>query len=288
MSFGAAAFRPAILVLATLSPACLRAEGIDTEHLYAFTIGTDVGELGEREFQSQTTGRFAKSAGTYGVVSQDIELEFVPVQNFRIEVGSSFSWYDVNGVPGFGDRSQLNWQGASLDLRYKLFDRRTSPIGVTVAFETDARQLDELTGAFVQNYGTELTLALERDLIPDRVVAAFNLFYEPEWTRISATGSAEQESTGGAAFALMDRVLPGVLLGGEVRYLRRYDGAGFESLNGQALFVGPTVYWQVSERSRLTFGWSAQLWGRPAGTSAALDLVNFERQQARLIFGFNF
>jgi hypothetical protein len=38
----------------------------------------------------------------------------------------------------------------------------------------------------------------------------------------------------------------------------------------------------------LTLAWSPQVWGRPAGSPAALDLVNFERHQARLIFGFNF
>ena len=36
---------------------------IDTEHLFAFMIGTDVGTVGEREFQSTTTGRFAKNGG---------------------------------------------------------------------------------------------------------------------------------------------------------------------------------------------------------------------------------
>src|SRR5271169_4689769 len=131
MSCGAAAFRSAILIFSLLLPVSLRAEDIDTEHLYGFTIGTDVGSVGEREFQSQTTGRFSKTAGSYRAVSQEVELEFVPVNNFRIEIGSSFSWYDINGVPGLEDRSQLNWQGASLDLRYRLLDRRTAPIGLT-------------------------------------------------------------------------------------------------------------------------------------------------------------
>jgi hypothetical protein len=44
----------------------------------------------------------------------------------------------------------------------------------------------------------------------------------------------------------------------------------------------------LSPRSRLTAAWSVQAWGRPAGSGAALDLVNFERHRARLIFGVNF
>jgi hypothetical protein len=94
--------------------------------------------------------------------------------------------------------------------------------------------------------------------------------------------------TVGGAVAVMAQIRPGFLIGGEVRYLRKYDGIGLEEFAGQALFVGPTAYVQLSERSRLTIAWSVQAWGRAAGSTAALDLANFERHQARLIFGFNF
>jgi hypothetical protein len=44
----------------------------------------------------------------------------------------------------------------------------------------------------------------------------------------------------------------------------------------------------LSERSRLTATWSLQAWGRSAQSSSAFDLVDFERHQARLVFGVNF
>jgi hypothetical protein len=288
MSFGAAAFWTAIVCFSTLVPAGVHAEDIDTEHLFGFVIGTDVGSVGEREFQSQTTGRFAKAGGTYGAINQEFELEFVPARNFRIEVGTSFAAYDVNGVPGFADRYQLDWQGVSLDLRYKLLDRNAAPFGLTVAFETHADRFDEVTAAATRAYGNELTLAIDRELIPNRVVAAFNLLYQPEWTHFFGMGTAEQESTAGVAAAVMTKIRPDILIGGELRYLRQYEGIGLDALAGQALFAGPTAYWQVSERSRLTVAWSAQIWGRPAVSAVALDLVNFERHQARVIFGINF
>lgn len=289
MSFGAAAFRTAILCFSTLVPACVYAEDIDTEHLFGFVIGTDVGSLGEREFQSQTTGRFSRAGGSYRAIDQELELEFVPTNNFRIEVGSSFASYDINGVPGFQDRNQLDWQGASLDLRYKLFDRKVAPVGLTFALETHADRFDDITAAPARKYGTGLTLALDQELIPNRVVAAFNLLYEPEWTHFFGAGLTEQQSTTGVAVAVMAQIRPGFLIGGEARYLRQYDGIGLDDFAGQALLAGPTAYWQLSERSRLTVAWSAQVWGRPAGSSsAALDLVNFERHQARVIFGVNF
>ena len=288
MPFGSATFRTAIVCFSTLVPACVYAEGIDTEHLFGFMIGTDVGTVGEREFQSQTTGRFSRSGGSYRAINQELELEFVPVDNFRIEIGSAFAAHDINGIAGFEDRSQLAWQGVSLDLRYKFLDRGTAPFGLTFAVENHVSRIDKSTAAVVRNYGTELTLAFDRELVPNFVVAALNLTYQPEWTRFLGTAAAEQESTIGASLGVMAQLRPGLFVGGEVRYLRKYEGIGLEEFMGEALFVGPTAYFQLSERSRLTATWSLQAWGRSARSSSALDLVDFERHQARLVFGVNF
>ena len=288
MLTSARTFQAALLCCSALLSGGARAEGIDTEHIFAFMIGADVGDVGERELQTQSTGQFGKSDGRYRAFEQEIELEFVPVKNFRIELGGGFSAHDIKDVPDLEDRRQVALQGVSLDLRYKFMDRQTSPFGLTFAAVGHADRIDETTAAVVRNYGTELTLAFDRDLIPNSVVAALNLSYQPEWTRVVATGAAEQDSTIGAAFAVMAQVRPGFLLGGEARYLRRYDGIGLEQLSGQALFIGPTAYFQLSERSRLTVAWSAQAWGRSDQSSSSLDLVNFERHQARVVFGVNF
>jgi hypothetical protein len=288
MPFCAKTIQVIVVGFAALFPACVRAEGIDTEHIFAFMIGTDVGSVGEREFQTETTGRFSRSGGHYRAGSQQLELEFVPAKDFRVELGTTISAHDINGVPGFDDRRQLGWQGVSVDLRYRFLDRETAPLGLTVAVEPHVERLDETTAAAVRSYGTDFTLAFDREIVPNLAVAALNLIYQPEWTRFVGTGAAEQESTVGAAFAVMAQVRPGVLFGGEARYLRKYEGIGLDEFSGQALFVGPTAYFQLSERSRLTASWSVQAWGRPAGSNAALDLVNFERHQARLVFGINF
>jgi hypothetical protein len=271
-----------------LRPAYGLAEGIDTEHIYGFMIGSDVGDAGEREFQTTTTGRFSKQAGTYQAFGQQLEFEFVPVKNFRVEIGTTLAAYDIASVPGLVDRTQAGWQGAALDLRYRFLDRETAPFGATVALESHGNRIDETTASRAQDYGTELTLALERDLIPRLAVATLNLSYQPEWTHFAGVLTAEQDSTLAVAFGVMAQVRPDFLLGGEARYFRKYEGIGLNELAGEAFFVGPTAYFKLSERARLTATWSIQAWGHPAGTSATLDLVNFERQQARLVFGINF
>jgi hypothetical protein len=90
----------AVMSLAALLPVCALAEGVDTEHRFGFMIGTDVGKVGEREFQSETTGSFGKNGGRYRAIGQELELELVPVRNFRVEIGSTFASHLISGVPG--------------------------------------------------------------------------------------------------------------------------------------------------------------------------------------------
>src|SRR3982074_3974158 len=129
MPIGLRTLRTTAVCVAVLLPGGVHAEGIDTEHLFGFMIGTDVGNVGEREFQSQTTGGFSKNGGRYRAISQELELEFVPARNFRIEIGSAFAAHDINGVPGLEDRRQLSWQGVSVDLRYRFLNCDPAPFG---------------------------------------------------------------------------------------------------------------------------------------------------------------
>jgi hypothetical protein len=274
------------MLLAT--PLCGRAAEIDTEHLFGFMLGSDVGRVGEREIQFQTTGRLSRAGGNYRALSQDIELEFTPAPDFRVELGTRFAAYAIRGVPGLDDRRQLGWQGVSVDLRYRFLDRETAPFGLTLAVEGNTSRIEEGAGMPARSTGAEIVLALDRELVPGYLVAALNLLYQPEWTRLTGAMVTEREATVGVAAALLAQPRPGLLLGGEARYLRSYDGIGLREFSGDALFIGPTAYLQLSERARLTAAWSIQAWGHRAGAGGALNLVGFERHQARLIYGINF
>ena len=183
MPIRAKTLQVAALCCATPLPSGLRAEGIDTEHIFAFMIGADVGTFGEREFQSQTTGRFGRNGGTYRSLGQELELELVPFRNFRVEVGGEFAAHDISGVPGLEDRRQLTLQGGSLDLRYQFLNRDFAPFGLTVAVGGNLGRIDETSAARTRSFDTSVTLALDRELIPNFLIAALNRVYQPEWTR---------------------------------------------------------------------------------------------------------
>lgn len=278
----------AVACIAAMVPASAAAEGFDTEHIFGFMIGADVGAVGEREFQTDTSGGFGRNGGKYRAIGQEFELEFVPVKNLRIELGSTFTSHQISGVPDMDDRRRFAWQGASIDVRYRFLDRETAPFGLTFATELHGHRVDETTAASVRSFGTEFRLAFDREIVPDRIIAAFNLLYEPEWTRVVGTRVMDRDSTAGAALGVLAKLRPDFLLGGEARYLRKYEGIGLDELAGQALYVGPTAYFQLTKLSRLTLSYSIQAWGRPAGSTASLDPVNFDRHQARIVFGMNF
>jgi hypothetical protein len=53
---------------------CARAEddgkGVDTEYLFGFVTGTDIGDVGEKELESTTIDRIGKRTGSYRALSQ--------------------------------------------------------------------------------------------------------------------------------------------------------------------------------------------------------------------------
>jgi hypothetical protein len=269
-------------------PTGARTETIETEHLFGFTIGSDVGEVGERELEGSLTGRFSKRTGTYDAGSGTTSMEFVPIPNLRTEFTAVGNYYDITGVSGLADQRYTAFGGLSADIRYRLLDRASAPFGLAIGAEPHWGRADDITGEPVSQYGIDFVAAADWEIIPNRVVAAFNLLYQPDAMRTKLTGTWSQESTAGAAFAIMAQVHSGIFVGGEIRYLRQYDGLGLDSLAGQGFFAGPTVYFKLSERAWMTIAWSAQVAGHATAVAGSLDLVNFERQQARLLFGVNF
>src|SRR5262249_29164773 len=57
---------------------------VDSEHLFGFTEGSDIGERGEKEFETDSTGRFGRQGGSYAAASTAFEAKYTPLDYFRI------------------------------------------------------------------------------------------------------------------------------------------------------------------------------------------------------------
>lgn len=261
---------------------------IDTEHIFGFNEGGDIGEAGDKELEKETAMRFGKRAGSYAAVSSLFNLKYVPVEGVLISPGILFAYHNISNVPGLDDRSGLSFQGLQFELKYNLVDREHAPFGMTVFAAPRWTRIDEASGERAGLYSTEFTLAFDKELIANRLFGVINLVYEPEVSRPRDTGIWERTSQFGFGTGVTAQIRPGMFLGAEARYLRSHDGLAMGALKGDAFFFGPTFYSKLTDHSFLSLAWNAQLAGRAVGEAGALDLTNFERHQVRLRIGMEF
>jgi hypothetical protein len=261
---------------------------VDTEHMFGFTEGSDIGEAGEKELEADSTGRFGKFGGSYNTIATALEAKYSFSDRFRLSAVATVAYYDITGVNAIDDRRQGALQSVSFDARFRLLDRGHAPFGLTLSVEPHRGFADEMSGEPGDQYGAEFRVLADRELIPGRLFAALNVSYEPEQTRLRGSGETLRESTLGIGAALAMQVMPNVFIGAEARNLRHFDGLGLNGFAGQALYIGPTFYATFGERYFVSAAWNVQVWGPVAGTSGALDLDNFERHHVKLRVGARF
>jgi hypothetical protein len=260
----------------------------DTENLFGFVVGTDIGNVGEMELETQTAGAFGKRSGSFAALSSAFSAEYTPARNLRMEIGALVDRHDISGVLDLDDVHRTRFQGVSFEIRYRLLERQQSGIGLALLAEPHWLRVDDTTGERVAQYGSEFAVLVDKELVADRIVAAFNLLYEPDAVQSRLSGMWSHEAVVGAGSGLMVQLQPGFSVGAEARYLMAFDSLGFNRFAGQALFIGPNVFYRASERLRITAAWNVQAAGKAVADPGTLDLTNFSRHQIRIRIGFQF
>ena len=131
--------------------------GVETEHLFGFTKGSDIDPPPGRHFIADLTGNFVKSTGSYAALSQHFEYAFTPVRNFHVGLGASFARHSISGVEGLEDRRSAAFEGFSFELRQRFLDRATAPFGLTLTVEPHWARIDEVDGARANKYAVVST-----------------------------------------------------------------------------------------------------------------------------------
>jgi hypothetical protein len=206
----------------------------------------------------------------------------------RISPAAVLAYHDIGGVPDFDNRRRAAFQGLSFETRFLIVDGERAPFGLMLSVEPHWNGIDDLTGQRVENYGATLLLAADRELVPQKLYAAINILYQPEATRVIALDQWVRQSMLGISAAITMQVRPGIFFGGELRWNHLYDGLGLDRFAERALFAGPTFYATLSKQWWMSFAWNVQLAGHVAEFPSALGLVNFERHQVKLRFGYHF
>jgi hypothetical protein len=260
---------------------------IETKYIFGFTQGSGIGLEGEKEISVETIGRFGKRDGKYNATESKLEFEHTPNQFIQLEFGALVATHNIQNVTDIDDRKQAAFGGMFGEFRYLLLDRGpSSPVGITLSFEPVWRRVDETSGSRITNYEFETKLAFDTALVENRLFLGVNLLYEPETTR--ADGVWTNESKWGGSAALAYRIIPTVIVGAEVWYLRHYDSIGVNNYTGDAVFIGPTLYVQLTRKAFMTAAWNTQIAGAENGGSSPLNLAEFSRHRAKLKLAIEF
>ena len=261
----------------------------ESKYMFGFTDGSDIGNEGEKAFEYESTGSFQKRGGRYMAIEHEFEFEHVLTQNFAYELSAHALTHSISNVEGLDDRNSTQFSGASAKLRYLIIGRGPgSPFGLTVSAEPEWSRIDGADGTGTRGYSSTFKLVADTELIANRLYAAVNLIYEPEVAKPADSGMWERSSMAGLSMGLTYRVTPTVAMGVGAEYDRAYDGLAFQTFNGHAFYVGPTLQINFSRKVLLAAAFMAQVAGHAVDDPRPLDLTNFERYRSNLKLEFEF
>jgi hypothetical protein len=261
----------------------------ESKYMFGFVDGADIGNEGEKAIEFETTAEFKRRDGKYSAIEQEVEFEHVVTQNFAYEMSAHFTNHQISGVEGLDDISRTSFSGASGKLRYLILGRGPgSPIGLTISAEPEWSRIDGTDGTQTQDYNTDFRIVADTELIPNRLFAAVNVSYEPETAKGAADPSWQNSSALGLSAALAYRVTPKLAVGAAAEYDRAYDGLAFQTFQGHALYAGPTLQINFTQKILLAAAFMAQVAGHAVDDPRALDLTNFSQYRANLKLEFEF
>jgi hypothetical protein len=254
---------------------------------FGFTKSTGVGSLGEQEFSIETEGKFGKRDGSYTALKEKLEYAFTPWHNVQLEFGAIARSHFIRNVTGIDDRNQTEFSGASAELKYRFFEPGPNfPFSAALMIEPEISQISGNSGKREMGYELETRLALETEIVPKKLYAAINLFYEPE-VKHTPEDEWEREADLGVSGAVAYRLTPIMTIGAGLEYRRHYEPE-FHIFEGDALFIGPSLSMKINRSLSLKLAWLAQVAGHATDDPRLFNLEEFSRQKAKAELSYEF
>jgi hypothetical protein len=105
-------------------------ETVETEHIFGFAEGADIGEKGERELDITATGLEGK-LGQYVGILNETALRYGVADGFRASIGALTDYHAISRVPNLADLHSLNViSGVSSEFRWQFLNRFSSPLNL--------------------------------------------------------------------------------------------------------------------------------------------------------------
>jgi hypothetical protein len=285
--------------------ACLESAGLPTD-IFGFSSGSDVADLGAWGGSLEYNGAYGTRFGALAGHNIKAQVSTSPIR--CLEIGPSLNYGSSRlsqriGLTTFSTQAF----GGQIEFKYKLLGRSVHGIGLTVTAEPGYsgvrnRFNDPLTpfsGSEGSKLGTNSFKVLtDFAIIPDRVYGAFNVEYGQAWASNEPLGLNGCGALNSGAWcrasslnlraAVSAKLAENFYLGVEGQHLRSYSGTFLNQLNGQAWFVGPTLFWQATEKLAVSGTFATQVAGKAQSVPNSLDLNNFSRHVAKVKLGYSF
>src|SRR5215471_15245239 len=121
-------------IVITIATSPIRADNIkaqtvplDTEHLFGFVEGADIGRKYEREVVLDSTLRAGRNTGSFANAATELEFKYTAFENFRISAAAALAYYDITAVAGIDDARHGAVQSLFFDARLRVLDRDRAP-----------------------------------------------------------------------------------------------------------------------------------------------------------------
>jgi len=255
------------------------ASGFDTEHIFGFAEGSDIGPRGEREIESTNIASFGARGGYFNA-DTETALRYVITDELRLSAGALTDYFQIPDKQGFNNRNTITLSGATTEARWNLSNWRTAPFGMTLSINPDWRRNDPVFGRSSQNFAAGLGLLIDKEVIPGKFFAVLNLIYEPSFAWPGGHLDREQSFTiiaaGSYAFS------QNILAGAEIRHENQVQDG---NLGAHALYFGPNIFVRLTEDFTAKLAWAAQI---PDAAAHHLDIANYQRHQVDLLLSYNF
>ena len=257
--------------------------------VFGFTSATDVGNVGDKGLALENDGSYGRRDMRSRVVTQKLEFSRTFAPNWAYAASLFGAWSNIKNSTDYDNRNTYNFDGLSMELRHRFIERSaTNPFAFTFAIEPRWGRVDTVSGMNATSYGAEFKLQADRAL-SEKIFWAVNANFATNHGRDALDGtwsnSSESVVSSALTYALVDDKL---FMGGEARWNQAWNKGFFGKLDGQALFVGPTIAYKASESVMLNAVFLPQIAGKARSVSGPLDINNFERANFRVKLAVGF
>ena len=272
------------------APAAPEAAGeVPGGDIFGFTSATDVGNVGDKGLALENDGSYGRRDMRSRVLTQKLELSRTFAPNWSYAASLFGAWSNIRNSSDFPNRNAYQFDGMSMEIRHRFIERSaTNPFAFTFAIEPRWGRVDTVSGVNAANYGAEFKLQADRALT-EKLFWAVNMNFGTSRGRDPADGkwanASESVVSTALTYALVDDKL---FMGGEARWNQAWSTGFFGKLDGQALFVGPTIAYKASETVMLNAVFLPQIAGKARSAAGPFDIDNFERANFRVKLAVGF